>query len=114
MDVKEYNEIIEWANEKGGLEFKAFMEIIYKAHVDGTILNFEDESQSFSGQVKRIFCFNNPRFPDFDLGIKIGNSIFKSIKNITMEDFKILSDTEYVLLSNGVLQIKINLEKGTD
>lgn len=109
MDVKEYNEIIEWANEKGGLEFKAFMEIVYKAYVNGTILNFEDESQSFSGQVKRIFCFYNPRFPDFDLGIKIGDSVFKSIKNITMEDFKILSDTEYVLLSNGVLQIKINL-----
>lgn len=31
MDEKKYNNIIEWANEKGGLEFKAFMEIIYKA-----------------------------------------------------------------------------------
>ncbi len=113
MDEKEYNEIIEWANEKGGIEFKAFMEIIYKAYVDGTILDFEDESQWFSGQVKRIFCFYNLRFPDFDLGIKIGDNVFKSLKNITMEDFKILSDTEYALLSNGVLQIKINLERGT-
>lgn len=109
MDTREYNEIIEWAEEKGGLEFKAFMEIIYKAYINGTILNFEDETQSFSRQVKRIFCFYNLRFPDFDFAIKLGDDIFKSIKNITMEDFKILSDTEYALISNGVLQIKIIL-----
>ena len=66
MDEKKYNNIIEWADEKGGLEFKAFIEIIYKAYVDGTILNFEDETQSFSGQVKRIGFFYNSRFPDFD------------------------------------------------
>lgn len=113
MDEKQYNEIIEWANETGGIEFKAFMEIIYKAYVDGTILNFEDEMQSFSGQVKRIMCFYNPRFPDFDLSIKVGD-IFKGFTNITMEDFKILSDTEYALMCNSVLQIKINLEKGTE
>lgn len=108
MDEKKYNAIIEWADEKGGLEFKAFMEIIYKAYVSGTILNFEDETQSFSGQVKRIFCFNNPRFPDFDLSIKVGD-LFKGFKNITMEDFKILSDTEYALINNNVLQVKIKL-----
>lgn len=109
MDTREYNEIIEWAEEKGGLEFKAFMEIIYKAYVNGTILNFEDETQSFSGKVKRIMFFYNSRFPDFDLSIKVGDDIYKKFTYLTMEDFKILSDTEYALISNDVLQIKINL-----
>ena len=109
MDEKKYNSIIEWANEKRGLEFKAFMEVIYKAYKNGTILNFEDETQSFSGQVKRIGFFYNSRFPDFDLSIKVGDAIYKRFTYITMDDFKILSDTEYALISNGVLQIKINL-----
>ena len=109
MDEKKYNNIIEWADEKGGLEFKAFIEIIYKAYVDGTILNFEDETQSFSGQVKRIGFFYNSRFPDFDFSIKVGDDVYKRFTYITMEDFKILSDTEYALISNGVLQIKIIL-----